>query len=139
MERVSSRVVAELILLAALWLVLWRQLSGEWSVNDQYSYGWFVPIFALFLFWLRWEDRPKAESVEARVSTRTTGILAAEDSRHYTETSKGSSRFQVSDFRFQIGGAAIGILALSLLLPIRLFEIANPDWRPLSWLPGHWA
>jgi exosortase len=139
------------ILLAALWLVLWRQLSGEWSVNDQYSYGWFVPIFALFLFWQRWEDRPKAadrgqrseigsqtaEDVEARVPTRTTGILAAEDPAtrgHYTETSEGSSRFQVSDFRFQIGGAAIGILALLLLLPIRLFEIANPDWRPLSWL-----
>jgi exosortase len=122
------------ILLAALWLVLWRQLSGEWSVNDQYSYGWFVPIFALFLFWLRWEDRPKAESVEARVPTRITGSLAAEDSRRYTKTAEGSSRFQVSDFRFRIGGAAIGILALLLLLPIRLFEIGNPDWRPLSWL-----
>ena len=123
------------ILLAALWLVLWRQLSGEWSVNDQYSYGWFVPIFALFLLWQRWEDAPKAESVEARVPTRITGSLAAEDSRRYTKTAEGSSRFQVSDFRFRISVAiAIGIAALLLLLPIRLFEIANPDWRPLSWL-----
>jgi Transmembrane exosortase (Exosortase_EpsH) len=45
--------------LAALWFILCRHLSGEWSVNDQYNYGWFVPFFALYLFWLRWEDRPR--------------------------------------------------------------------------------
>ena len=28
---------------------------------------------------------------------------------------------------------AIGIIALLLLLPLRVFEIGNPDWRPLSW------
>jgi exosortase len=26
------------------------------------------------------------------------------------------------------------VAALALLLPIRLFEVANPDWRPLGWL-----
>src|SRR5437764_14490577 len=46
---------------AALWLGLWWQLSGEWSVNDQYSYGWFVPFFAIVLFWLRFEDARSAE------------------------------------------------------------------------------
>ena len=30
--------------------------------------------------------------------------------------------------------AAIGIPALLLLLPVRLFEIANPEWRPLGWI-----
>src|SRR5205823_3058179 len=43
-----------------LWAVLFRHLSSEWSLNEQYSYGWFVPIFAAYLFWLRWEDRPEA-------------------------------------------------------------------------------
>src|SRR5205085_9155901 len=28
----------------------------------------------------------------------------------------------------------IGVLALLPLFPLRLFEIANPDWRPLGWL-----
>src|SRR5881275_186877 len=41
--------------LLALWFVLCRHLSGEWSVNEQYNYGWFVPFFAAYLFWLRWE------------------------------------------------------------------------------------
>ena len=94
------------VTLLALWFVLCRQLSGEWTVNEQYSYGWFVPFFALFLFWLRWEDRPAA------------GWNPAE-----RPTAKGR--------RFTIG---IAILALLTLLPIRLFEVANPDWRPISWL-----
>src|SRR5690349_12444755 len=47
---------------AALWFLLWRHLSGEWRVNEQYNYGWFVPFLALGLFWWRWEDRPKAEA-----------------------------------------------------------------------------
>ena len=55
------RLVAVVAFFGVLWFILWRQLSGEWSVNDQYSYGWFVPFFALILFWLRWEDRPKPE------------------------------------------------------------------------------
>ncbi len=89
--------------LGVLWFVLCRHLSQEWRLNEQYSYGWFVPFFALYLFWLRWEDRPE--------------------------------RFQISDFRFQI--AVIGIIAAALLLlPLRVFEIANPDWRPLGWVHG---
>jgi exosortase len=92
------------VALFGLWFVLCRQLSGEWSVNEQYSYGWFVPFFAIFLFWLRWEDRPEV----------------------------GSQRSEVGRRRFI--AVAVGVVALSLLLPIRLFEVANPDWRPLGWM-----
>jgi exosortase len=97
--------------LLALWFVLCRQLSGEWSVNEQYSYGWFVPFFALFLFWLRWEDRPEVGSRKSEV------------------------RSQRSEVRGQrLIALAIGVAALLLLLPVRLFEIANPDWRPVDWI-----
>src|SRR5438309_8140416 len=105
--RFRMRFVAIVIFFATLWLILWRQLSGEWSVNDQYSYGWFVPFFAIVLFWLRWEDRPKTQGVRGqRTEDRKKSALA-------------------------IG---ITIVALLLLFPVRLFEIGNPDWRPLSWL-----
>jgi exosortase len=33
-----------------------------------------------------------------------------------------------------LGVAFIGIAALFLLLPVRLFEIATPEWRPLGWI-----
>lgn len=100
--RSHASLIVTLLTLAALWLVLWRHLSSEWSLNEQYSYGWFVPFFALFLFWLRWEDRGKAK----------------------LEISREARSFLLSTFPF----------LLSFLLPIRLFEVGNPDWRPLGWL-----
>jgi exosortase len=91
------------LLFTALWFLLWRHLSSEWRVNEQYNYGWFVPLLALVLFWLRWEDRPKPEA-------------------------DGHSFVGIS---VAIGLAIIGLF---LILPIRVFEIGNPDWRPLGWL-----
>src|SRR5450759_5882072 len=84
---------ATLVFFAALWFVLCRHLSGEWSVNEQYNFGWFVPFFALYLFWLRWQDR-SAPEVRGRRS---------------------------------VVAWVIGVTALVVLLPVRLFEIANPE------------
>ncbi len=93
------------LFLAALWFVLCRELSGEWLVNEQYSFGWFVPFFALYLFWLRWQDRPPPEIPNSKSQARNNWIAAL-----------------------------IAIPALLLLLPVRLFEIANPEWRLLAWV-----
>jgi exosortase len=102
----SAPVVLGFLFLASLWFVLCHSLSGEWLVNEQYNYGWFVPFFALYLFWLRWQDRPEIESRKPKVEVRHRHAIVA----------------------------SIGVLALLLLLPVRLFEIGNPDWRPLGWL-----
>lgn len=45
----------------------------------------------------------------------------------------------VSDQRSAVSGQravalALGVIALMLLLPVRLFEIANPEWRLLDWV-----
>src|SRR5437763_13921396 len=104
LQHFSARAITSLIVPATLWFLLCRELSGEWSVNEQYSYGWFVPFFALFLFWLRWEGRPGRESRKEEVESRKWIALA------------------------------IGLAALLLLFPVRLFEIANPDWRPRDWI-----
>src|SRR5215470_8220796 len=60
-RHVSLAFALSVLFVGALWLVLCRELSGEWSVNEQYNFGWFVPFLALYLFWLRWQDRPAAE------------------------------------------------------------------------------
>src|SRR6266542_3413981 len=68
------------VVLTALWFILCQQLSGEWSVNEQYNYGWFVPFFALYLFWLRWQDRPPPEipSPKSQIpNNRAAAIIAA--------------------------------------------------------------
>jgi exosortase len=95
------------LFLAALWFGLCRELSGEWSVNEQYNFGWFVPFFALYLFWLRWQDAPQIEIRNPKSEVRKRQTMAA---------------------------VVIAIAPLLLLLPIRLFEIANPEWRLLAWI-----
>jgi exosortase len=99
------RTALALAAVGALWFILCKQLSGEWSINEQYNYGWFVPFFALYLFWFRWQDRPAPEV-----------------------------RSQKLEVRSRLVAAIIGLAALLLLLPIRLFEIGTPEWRPLGWL-----
>jgi exosortase len=68
--------------------------------NEQYAYGWFVPLFAAYSFWVRWERRPEPQAVGG---------------------------FPLVIFAMSIG-------ALFLLLPVRLFEVAVPDWRLPLWI-----
>jgi exosortase len=108
----------------ALWFICCWHLSAEWAYNEQYSYGWFVPFFALYLFWMRWEDAPsprlrrhkQAETIGSRQ------VAAVDLNRHH------------SGLISALIAIAIALGSLLLLLPIRLIEVANPDWRPISWL-----
>ncbi len=107
--------------LGLLWFILCRNLSLEWSSNEQYSYGWFVPFFAAFLFWLRWESWDKVES--SRNAAEGEAGLSKE---------KGENDASASPPYFLL--STLAFLLLAALLPIRLFQYANPDWRPLSWI-----
>jgi exosortase len=109
-NRRLARTALVVAAIGALWFTLCRQLSNEWSVNEQYSYGWFVPFFAAYLFWLRWQDRPEPEP-EVR-----------------------SQRSEAVNNRRALVANLIALPALLILFPVRLFEIGNPDWRPLGWL-----
>src|SRR5882762_3175357 len=109
LKNLLAPAMVALVALTALWFLLCQQLSGEWSVNEQYNYGWFVPFFALYLFWLRWQDRPPPEIPNLKSQIRNNRAAA-------------------------IIAVLVGLAALLLLLPVRLFEIANPEWRPLAWL-----
>lgn len=40
--------------------------STEWALNDQYGYGYFVPLIAGYLLFLRWQDRPPAAGMPRR-------------------------------------------------------------------------
>lgn len=121
----SIRAAAGVIALGLLWFVLCRHLSGEWSANEQYSYGWFVPFFAAYLFWLRWEDRPEGERLSANGSRLRGDEAGAVLPINHSRLTNNVSRFLLFTFYF---------LLLAALLPLRLFEVGNPDWRPLGWV-----
>src|SRR5271156_2468485 len=49
-----------LFVVGVCWLLFFNEISGEWKVNAQYSYGYVVPLLGAVLFWRRWPDRPLA-------------------------------------------------------------------------------
>ena len=116
-SRVRLWVALAVLFLAALWFGLCRELSGEWSVNEQYNFGWFVPFFALYLFWLCWQERPQTEIGNPLQRMRSNGQAFTSQIR------KGQTIARL-----------LAIAALLVLLPVRLFEIANPEWRLLAWV-----
>ncbi len=47
-----------LAVLGCYWVLLIYQLGAQWSVYDQYNYGWSVPFLCLFLLWRRVHGAP---------------------------------------------------------------------------------
>ena len=115
-------VVLPLAAFSLLWLDLIHQLSYVWSTNEQYAYGWFVPIFALGLFIKKWPSRP----------------LAAPDRREggsdFSVSASGYSDVSISAFqRFSFSSSAFIFLLCLLLLPLRVIHEINQDWPLISW------
>ena len=42
-----------LAVLGCYWLIVIYQLGAQWSVYEQYNYGWAVPFLCLYLLWER--------------------------------------------------------------------------------------
>ncbi len=125
------------LFLGALWFILCRQLSNEWSANEQYSYGWFVPFFAAFLFWLRWERRPHAGGYWLSVNGSREEGGGGNIQRSTFNVQRPTSRSGRCNNRQRITlncAAALGFFTLALLLPLRVFEKGVPDLRLLGWL-----
>ncbi|MCI0627121.1 MAG: exosortase/archaeosortase family protein [Acidobacteria bacterium] len=99
-------------LFSVLWIDLCRQLSYTWENREQYSYGWFVPFFALYLFWHRWRDRPAPAYANSSYSASNGG----------RDGVRCPWLLPFSTF----------VLAL-LLLPLRVIHEVNPDWPLITW------
>lgn len=95
--------------LGVYWLALIHQLGAQWSVYEQYNYGWSVPFLCLFLTWQRIQKQ------EAR-------------SQKSVAANKGPFQFSVFSPQFLI------VLLALLYAPTRFFHEANPIWRFTSLL-----
>ena len=131
-DRAPSRtnVVFLVLVLGALWFVCCRHLSAEWSFNEQYNYGWFVPFFAAYLFWLRWEDRPASGSASGSASPTARRV----EPTAQREPEVGHGESVPRRIRGKIVAVFLIICAALILLPLRVFEIGSADWRPLGWI-----
>lgn len=52
-------------LFALLWADLIRELGFHWNADQQYAYGWFVPVLTMALLWRRWLIRPDSDATRA--------------------------------------------------------------------------
>lgn len=56
--RLRWRAMALPAFVLGCWILAVRHLSSEWTLNEQYHYGWLVPLLALYLVRLRFEHAP---------------------------------------------------------------------------------
>lgn len=62
------------VVLGIVWIGLLKQLRIEWSVNEQYGYGFVVPLLCLYLLWQRW-PRMGANTTNPLSPTGAKGLL----------------------------------------------------------------
>lgn len=118
-----------LLPLAAYWLVLIYWLGAQWSVYEQYHYGWAVPFLCLYLLWR------KAESRKQKVEKGLPGDGAAGLRGYGLQTAAGGLDYAGGN---PGGGRSLiwwGLLVCALLYaPTRFLHEANPIWRLTSLL-----
>ena len=66
-----------LVALFGTWAWLVACISGQWSANESYEYGWFVPFLAVALGWKRWQDAPQPHAATLRCTATAVLSVAA--------------------------------------------------------------
>jgi hypothetical protein len=56
------------VTLGLLWCLLIKHLSLHWTLDPQYSFGWFGPIMCGYLFFVQWATRPAADLPRAALA-----------------------------------------------------------------------
>jgi exosortase len=125
-------VLSTTLALALPWALLFWQLHYEWSVNPQYGFGWGIPLLAAYLFLKRWPHRPATDdSIGGPVP-----CPAASDNllSLLPKPTGAGPHFGPASERKNFGNFLMLAGLLAALLPIRLVQEANPDWRLIDWL-----
>ncbi len=65
------------VVLLALWGQLYAGASGIWRDGEYYTYGWYVPLLALWLAWRRWPDAFLPTDAPCRLHIGHVALFAA--------------------------------------------------------------
>jgi len=102
------------VLVAGYWLWMIWACSGEWSNNQDYNYGWFVPPLALYFWWKRKEG--------GRVGS--------------SQWAGGSEQRKKNQGAADWVAWAVVLVSLLLIFPIELVRQTPIHWRPVLWSIG---
>jgi exosortase len=126
-----------LLPLAGYWLILIYQLGAQWSVYEQYHYGWAVPFLCAYLLWRRVtqaSQSPSPASPPAAADTPSPGgALSSQRSVVSSQWSVVRSPSSLSHLPSSIFLLLLAACAF-LYLPTRFLHEANPIWRLTSLL-----
>jgi exosortase len=117
--------------LAILWLPVVYTTGAQWTIFEQYHYGWAVPFMCLFFAWER-AQRGKAESGKLKSEDRRQGT-EGENQRADDLPPSAVSR-PASALRPPSSALWFLISAFCFLFWLSRFLLeANPTWRAPAW------
>nr|MDQ3014160.1 exosortase/archaeosortase family protein [Acidobacteriota bacterium] len=138
-----KRVILMAILaLGLFWIVLIYQLSANWALYPQYSYGWAVPFLSAYFFWKRWDKCPPPGIPVTGIWPRCLMILLAAGffAARFVQEANLIWRLPLWLMGFEV--AAMTLLAIFLMggrpwvkhfsFPVLFFLIAIPWLRPIE-------
>ncbi len=102
-----------------LWLTVYLGLRGEWTTNSAYSYGVFVPFLSLYFLIRSWHNRP----IPPALATAT--IPSGKRRRRSPRMLRPAPTLTPARRIILVLACA----AAALLLPVRLMQEVNADWR----------
>lgn len=102
------------LLLGWMWWRVVQHLHVIWTVDEQYRYGWAVPLLCALLGWRRWSALQSSTPVMMRPPERL------DDGRLPSPSAWPQIR-------------ALTVILILAFLGTRLIEEANPDWRFVGW------
>ncbi len=126
MSRLKKRIDAQAPLWTSLalgigfWFISFWELHFEWEVNEQYNYGFFVPLLAAYLFFLRWEDRPMPQLALRHIPLNFCLALAS-------FASYGVALFFLANVDWRLVHFAQGIVASSVCL-LLIYKAGGKAW-----------
>ena len=130
--RMGKALLLPVGVLGCYWAVLVYYLGAQWSIYEQYNYGWAVPFLCVYLLW-----RAVTQATPPRGPS---GVSAGADNSACGSTVSASPPVIGASWKLFYLPSSVCYLLLVLLALLyaatRFFHEANPIWRLTSWL---WA
>src|SRR6266568_2056895 len=125
----ALRFALPLAVLGAYWLSLIHQLGAQWSIYEQYNYGWSVPFLCAYLIWRKVQGASRFPLPASRLA-----LPASRSPLRASRLALRALRFPLPPSRFPLSALSLLVLLAFLYAPTRWLHEANPVWRLTSLL-----